>query len=139
MGVKPFLVASSIQAAMGQRLVRMLCPQCKEVDTEPDMTALQALNIRPEDLRGRKLYRAGGCDACKNSGYKGRKGIFELMEMNSVMRDMVFKKEPVQKIKEQARLSGMVTLLEDGVRKIFDGLTSVEEVATITHREDITY
>jgi len=139
MGVKPFLVASSIQAAMGQRLVRVLCPQCKEVDPEPDATALAALAVRPEDLRGRKLYRPVGCDACKGSGYKGRKGIFELMEMNSVMRDMVFKKEPVQKIKEQARLSGMVTLLEDGVRKIFDGITSLDEVATITHREDITY
>src|SRR5688572_13755790 len=139
MGVKPFLVASSIQAAMGQRLVRVLCPNCKEIDPDPDPTALAALNVRPEDLRGRKLYRAAGCDTCKNTGYKGRKGIFELMEMNSVMRDMVFKKEPVQKIKEQARLSGMVTLLEDGVRKIFDGITSLEEVATITHREDITY
>jgi type IV pilus assembly protein PilB len=139
MGVKPFLVASSIQAAMGQRLIRVLCPNCKEIDPEPDPTALAALSVRPEDLRGRKIYRPGGCDACKNSGYKGRKGIFELMEMNSVMREMVFKKEPVQKIKEQARLSGMVTLLEDGVRKIFDGITSVEEVATITHREDISY
>jgi type IV pilus assembly protein PilB len=139
MGVKPFLVASSIQAAMGQRLVRMLCPQCKEIDPDPDKTSLSALSVRPEDLRGRKIYRPVGCDACKNSGYKGRKGIFELMEMNSVMREMVFKKEPVQKIKEQARLSGMVTLLEDGVRKIFDSLTSLEEVATITHREDISY
>src|SRR2546428_435364 len=102
MGVKPFLVASSIQAAMGQRLIRVLCPNCKEVDPDPDPTALAALNIRPEDLRGRKLYRPAGCDTCKNVGYKGRKGIFELMEMNSVMREMVFKKEPVQKIKEQA-------------------------------------
>ena len=139
MGVKPFLVASSIQAAMGQRLIRVLCPLCKEIDPEPDPTSLSALSVRPEDLRGRKIYRPVGCDACKNSGYKGRKGIFELMEMNSVMREMVFKKEPVQKIKEQARLSGMVTLLEDGVRKIFDGITSLEEVATITHREDISY
>ena len=96
------------------------------------------LNALGNDLKGRKLYRPVGCDACKNSGYKGRKGIFELMEMNSVMREMVFRKEPVQKIKEQARLSGMVTLLEDGVRKIFDGLTALEEVALITHREDIT-
>ncbi|HLF95198.1 MAG TPA: ATPase, T2SS/T4P/T4SS family [Planctomycetota bacterium] len=139
MGVKPFLVASSIQAAMGQRLVRVLCPQCKEVDPNPDPSSLAALSIRPEDLRGRKIYRPAGCDACKGSGYKGRKGIFELMEMNSVMREMVFRKEPVQKIKEQARLSGMVTLLEDGVRKIFDGITALEEVALITHREDITY
>jgi type IV pilus assembly protein PilB len=139
MGVKPFLVASSIQAAMGQRLIRMLCPECKEVEKEPDPVMLGALAIRPEDLRGRKIYRPAGCDKCRNTGYRGRKGIFELMEMNSVMRDMVFKKEPVQKIREQSRLSGMVTLLEDGVRKIFDGLTSLEEVATITHREDISY
>jgi type IV pilus assembly protein PilB len=139
MGVKPFLVASSIQAAMGQRLIRMLCPDCKEVENDPDPVMLQALAIRPEDLRGRKIYKPGGCDKCRNTGFRGRKGIFELMEMNSVMRDMVFKKEPVQKVREQARLSGMVTLLEDGVRKIFDGLTALEEVATITHREDITY
>jgi type IV pilus assembly protein PilB len=139
MGVKPFLVASSIQAAMGQRLIRMLCPNCKEVLKDPDPIMLSAVGIKPEDLRGRKLYRPVGCDQCKNSGYKGRKGIFELMEMNSVMREMVFRKEPVQKIKEQARISGMVTLLEDGVRKVFDGLTALEEVVTITHREDITY
>ncbi len=139
MGVKPFLVASSIQAAMGQRLIRMLCPQCKEPEKDPDPTMLLALNIKPEDLRGRTLFKPVGCDACKNSGYKGRKGIYELMEMSPVMREMVFRKEPVQKIKEQARMSGMVTLLEDGVRKIFDGLTSLAEVATITHREDITY
>jgi type IV pilus assembly protein PilB len=139
MGVKPFLVASSIQAAMGQRLIRTLCKECKEPDREPDPTMLAALNIKPDDLRGRTVYRPVGCDSCKNSGYRGRKGIYELMEMSNVMREMVFRKEPVQKIKEQARMSGMVTLLEDGVRKVFDGLTSLAEVATITHREDITY
>jgi type IV pilus assembly protein PilB len=139
MGVKPFLVASSIQAVMAQRLVRILCPECKEPDPQPDPVLLQALGIRPEDLRGRKICRPVGCDQCKNTGYRGRKGIFELMEMNSTMREMVFRKEPVQKIKEQARLSGMVTLLEDGVRKVLDGITSLEEVMTITHREDITY
>jgi type IV pilus assembly protein PilB len=139
MGVKPFLVASSIQAAMGQRLIRILCPHCKEPNPDPDPILLNAIGIKPEDMRGRKLYRAVGCDQCRNSGFKGRKGIYELMEMNSVMREMVFRKEPIQKIKEQARLSGMVTLLEDGVRKTFDGLTTPEEVLTITHREDITY
>jgi type IV pilus assembly protein PilB len=139
MGVKPFLVASSIQAAMGQRLIRTLCPDCRELEKDPDPVLLAALNIRPEDLRGRKIYKPVGCDKCRKTGYRGRKGLFELMEMNSVMREMVFKKEPINRIKEQSRLSGMVTLLEDGVRKIFDGITSLEEVATITHREDITY
>ncbi len=139
MGVKPFLVASSIQAAMGQRLIRTLCLDCRAPEKDPDPVALSALNIRPEDLRGRTIYRAVGCDKCRKTGYRGRKGIYELMEMTSVMREMVFKKEPVQRIKEQARLAGMVTLLEDGVRKIFDGITTLSEVATITHREDITY
>jgi type IV pilus assembly protein PilB len=139
MGVKPFLVASSIQAAMGQRLIRTLCPECRQPEKNPDPVALSALNIRPEDLRGRTIYRAVGCDKCRKTGYKGRKGIFELMEMTSVMREMVFRKEPVQKIKEQARMAGMVTLLEDGVRKVFDGITTLDEVATITHREDISY
>ncbi len=139
MGVKPFLVASSIQASMSQRLVRMLCPECKEPDPEPDATILAGLNIDSEKLRGKTIYRAVGCDQCRNTGYKGRKGIFELMEMNSVMRDMVFNKEPVMKIKEQACLSGMVTLLEDGVRKILDGLTTPDEIISITHREDISY
>ena len=139
MGVKPFLVASSIQASMGQRLVRMLCQECKEVEKDPDPFMLQALGIKMADLKGRKIYRPGGCNKCRDTGYKGRKGIFELMELNSVMREMVFRKEPVDKVKEQARLSGMVTLLEDGVRKIFDGLTSIDEILTITHREDISY
>src|SRR5687767_5764350 len=134
MGVKPFLVASSIQAAMGQRLIRTLCPSCRAPEKDPDPIMMTALNIRPEDLRGRTIYKAVGCDKCRNTGYKGRKGIFELMEMTSVMREMVFKKEPVQKVKEQSRMAGMVTLLEDGVRKIFDGITTLDEIATITHR-----
>jgi type IV pilus assembly protein PilB len=139
MGIKPFLVASSIQAAMGQRLIRTLCQDCRVLDKDPDPVLLAALSIRPEDLRNRKVYKAGGCDKCRKTGYRGRKGLFELMEMNSVMREMVFRKEPINKVKEQSRLSGMVTLLEDGVRKIFDGITTLEEVATITHREDISY
>jgi type IV pilus assembly protein PilB len=139
MGVKPFLVASSIQASMSQRLVRILCPQCKEVETHPDPVLMTALGVKPEDLRGRKVYRPVGCDQCRNTGYRGRKGIFELMEMNSVLRDMVFRKEPLNKMREQARLSGMITLLEDGIRKVFDGLTTLEEVITLTHREDISY
>jgi len=139
LGVKPFLVASSIQAIMAQRLVRILCAHCKELDPEPDVHVLGALGIKPEDVRGRKLMRAVGCGECKNSGFRGRKGLFELMEMNTTLREMVFKKEPLNRIKEQARLGGMLTLLEDGVRKIFDGITTSGEVLTLTHREDITY
>ncbi len=139
MGVKPFLVASSIQASMSQRLIRLLCPACKEPEDNPDPAILAALSIKPADLRGRKVYRPVGCDQCRNTGYKGRKGIFELMEMNSVLREMVFRKETISKIQEQARLSGMVTLLEDGVRKVLEGITSLDEILAITHRTDISY
>ncbi len=138
-GVKPFLVSSAVQAIMGQRLVRLLCPNCKEPENNPDPALLNALDIKPEQLSGKKIYRPIGCDSCRNTGYKGRKGIFELLEMDGVMRDMVFRKESQTKIKEHARLRGMVTLLEDGVRKILDGLTSIDEVVSMTHREDISY
>ena len=139
MGVKPFLVASSIQAIMAQRLVRILCPKCKAPNPDPDPAMLAALGLKPEDCKGRNLSRAVGCDACNKSGFKGRKGIFELMELNSTIRELVFHKQPTARIQEQARNNGMVTLLEDGVRKIFDGITTLEEVLTLTHREDISY
>ncbi len=139
MGVKPFLVASSIQAIMAQRLVRILCPKCKAPNPDPDPGILGALGIKPEDTKGRNISRAVGCDACNKSGFRGRKGIFELMELNSTIRELVFHKQPTARIQEQARLNGMVTLLEDGVRKIFDGITTLEEVLTLTHREDIAY
>jgi type IV pilus assembly protein PilB len=139
MGVKPFLVASSIQAIMAQRLVRILCPKCKAPNPDPDPGMLTALGIKPEDAKGRNMCRAVGCDACNKTGFRGRKGIFELMELNSTIRELVFHKATTSKISEQARMNGMVTLLEDGVRKIFDGITTVEEILTLTHREDIAY
>ncbi len=138
MGVKPFLVASSVQAVMGQRLVRILCPNCKEPH-EPDPVDLRIVGLKPEDCEGKNVCKPVGCDDCKAKGYRGRKGVFELMEMNTTIRDMAFRKEPSNKMRDAARLNGMVTLLEDGVRKILDGFTTVEEIMNIAKREDITY
>ena len=138
MGVKPFLVASSIQAVMAQRLIRILCPKCKEPYT-PEQVLLSAIGLEPKDIKGKTLYKAVGCKECKDTGFRGRKGIFELMELTSEMREMVFKREPVDKLREVSRMNGMVVLLEDGVRKFLDGLTTIEEIISITHREDITY
>jgi type IV pilus assembly protein PilB len=137
MGVKPFLVASSVQAVMGQRLVRMLCPICKQ-PYKPEAGELSALGMSEADCAGKEIFKGIGCDQCKQ-GYKSRKGIFELLELNSTMREMVFNKAPLVKIEEQARMGGMVTLLEDGVRKVLAGLTTVEEILMMTHREDISY
>ena len=131
MGVKPFLVASSIQAAMAQRLVRTICPQCK-TPTEYSVKELGALGLKPEDVRNVTLYRGEGCTYCHGSGFRGRTGIFELMEMDNTLREMAFRKEPHGNLRRQARMSGMVTLQEDGIRKILAGVTTADEVLRIT-------
>jgi len=132
MGVKPFLVASSIQAIMGQRLIRLICPECKEEYPDPDPRILRLLGFRPEELEGRTIYRGRGCNACGGTGYHGRQGIFELMEMDSALREMAFNRAPLNEIRKAARASGMRNLLEDGRMKILNGLTTPEELVRIT-------
>ena len=128
MGVKPFLAASAVQAVMAQRLLRLLCRTCRK-PTEAPAAELRAAGIRAEDLEGKTLYRAVGCPECRHTGYRGRHGIFELMEMSPELRDLTFRRAPTQAVREQARLSGgMLTLLEDGVRKALSGITSLDEV-----------
>jgi len=138
MGVKPFLVAAAVQAVMAQRLIRMLCPKCKQPYV-PEEAELAMVGLTHKDIEGRQIYKPVGCRECKE-GYIGRKGIFELFEMNSRLKELAFSKEPTLRIYEEARVSGgMVTLLEDGVRKIADGLTTIEEVIAMSRREDLTY
>ncbi len=131
MGVKPFLVASSVQAIMAQRLVRILCPKCREA-YEPTDLELQMLELRREDLKGKPLYRPAGCEACDQSGYRGRKGIYELMEMGRVIREMAFKTAPTHELRKAAIAGGMKTLRQDAIRKLSKGLTSAREVLEIT-------
>jgi type IV pilus assembly protein PilB len=138
MGVKPFLVASSIQAIMAQRLLRTICKDCKEVDPNPDRFLMQQLGIEEEMLRDRPLYRGRGCRRCNHTGYRGRLGIFELMIMNSDLREMAFNRTPTNLLRRGARASGMRTLQEDGVQKALNGITTVEEVMRVTARESIT-
>jgi type IV pilus assembly protein PilB len=133
MGVKPFLVASAVMAIMGQRLIRMLCKECKE-PYEPTDVELRAVGLTRQRLEGNTLYRPVGCHACSNTGYRGRKGAFELMEMSPDLREMTFKKRPTMEVAAKARAEGMTTLQEDGVRKVLAGLTTIAEILTITHR-----
>lgn len=137
-GIKPFLVASSLQAILAQRLVRILCPNCKEPHT-PTNAELKSVGLKPEDLEGKTLYKPVGCPNCKGTGFKGRKGIFELLELTEEIRELIFKNSPTEVIKEAAISAGMVTLLKDGVRKILDGLTTIDEVLAVARREDIGY
>ncbi len=132
MGVKPFLVASSIQAILAQRLIRKLCGRCKIPMEITDIT-LQGLGLQRSQVQGVTIYQPEGCDQCGFSGYKGRIGVFELMEVDALIRDLVFKKASTVKLREQACLSGgMKTLKEDAVRKVLTGLTSVDEVYRIS-------
>ncbi|MBI4567938.1 MAG: Flp pilus assembly complex ATPase component TadA, partial [Planctomycetes bacterium] len=140
MGVKPFLVASSIQAILAQRLVRRLCPQCKKAYT-PSEVELRMVGLRPEELAGKSIFRAtkgGKCQHCKGQGYRGRMGVHELLELNEELREMTFHRSPTHAIKGRAKTLGrIVTLQEDGVRKVLNGATSIEEVLEVIHREDI--
>jgi type IV pilus assembly protein PilB len=137
MGVKPFLVASSIQAVMGQRLIRIICQDCKEVYPDPDPRILRVLGFRPDEIQGRTFYRGRGCSSCGGSGYKGRQGIFELMEMNISIREMAFNRAPLNEIRKTARASGMRGLLEDGRTKILNGVTTPDELVRITQASDL--
>jgi type IV pilus assembly protein PilB len=133
-GVQPFLVASSVIAIMAQRLVRVVCPKCKEPDQPPD-SELKAAGITPERAANAKFARGRGCNYCHHSGYRGRLGIFEMLKMNGAMREMTFNRSPTQEIRRQARVLGMRTLLEDGVQKAINGITTLEEVLSICHHE----
>ena len=131
MGLKPFLVASSLQAVLAQRLVRVLCPHCKEVEESPSRRLLQLLNFKPEELQGQTIYRAEGCNRCAGTGYRGRQGIYELMLMNNAIRDLAFKRSPLSKLRHAAEASGMRNLVGDGKLKILEGKTTLEEVSRL--------
>ena len=135
MGVKPFLVASSIQAIMAQRLVRVICKKCKVVDENPDPYNLQSLGITPEDLEKQPVYKGAGCGQCQHTGYKGRIAIFEMFEMNNEIRELAFAKAPTTELRKAAKASGMRTLMQDGIHKIFKGTTTPAEVVRITQTE----
>ena len=138
LGVKPFLVSSSVLAVLAQRLVRVLCDNCKEPYT-PTLSELKAVGMTPEMIEGRTIFRKGGCPRCKNAAYLGRLGVYELMEMNTEIRALTFNKASTQDIRKAAILSGMTTLQEDGVRKVLAGKTSIEEVLRLTHAQDIEW
>src|SRR3954452_13166899 len=136
-GVKPFLVASSIQAVLAQRLIRVLCPKCKQPDHEPDAMWLKLCGITEHDLKDKVLYKPRGCDYCSGIGFRGRIGIFEMMHMNSEIRTLAFERAPTNKIRKAALASGMKSLLADGRLKVLNGTTTAEEVVKVAQVEGI--
>ncbi|HOL31151.1 MAG TPA: GspE/PulE family protein, partial [Anaerohalosphaeraceae bacterium] len=137
MGVKPFLVASSIQAIMAQRLVRVICKECKVVDTTPDPHYLRLLRITPEDIHKHPIYKGAGCARCQGTGYKGRIAIFEMLEMNNQLRELAFSRAPASELRKAALASGMRSLLEDGKIKVFKGITTPDEVSRVAQAEEL--
>ncbi len=135
MGVAPFLVASSIQAIIAQRLIRRICPECKQ-PAPPDLGACKAAGFSDAEIKSTTFYAGAGCENCKNIGFRGRRGIYEIMVMNSRLRDMAFNTDTTDNIRNQAVRDGMHTLLMDGVRKVIEGVTTVPEILTVAKKVD---
>jgi type IV pilus assembly protein PilB len=131
MGVEPFLVSATLEGVLAQRLLRTICKGCREGYT-PNQHILNQLGVSAEDLAGKQFYTGGGCAKCNNSGYKGRKGLYELLDITDPLRDLIIEKAPTLVLKQKAIELGMVTLREDGLRNIYDGETTVEEVLKYT-------
>jgi type IV pilus assembly protein PilB len=134
-GVQPFLVASSVIAIMAQRLVRVVCAKCK-VPYDPPHKEIVAAGITEEQLKTATFMKGRGCSNCNNTGFRGRKGIYELLRMNNKIREMTFKGAPTQDLRRAARATGMKNLLEDGVLKACKGITTLDEVLSICHHAD---
>jgi len=130
-GIEPFLISSSIMAVAAQRLIRVLCSYCKKA-IEPDYIALEGLGVILDQCKDSKIYKAKGCEKCFNTGYKGRRAIFEIMVLNSHLKSLILKTYDSNRIKHEALNQNMITLRQDGTQKILDGITTIEEVLRIT-------
>ncbi|MDI1311561.1 GspE/PulE family protein [Prosthecobacter sp.] len=131
MGVEPFLVSATLEGVLAQRLLRTICKSCRS-PYEPSLNILNQLNLTPEDIGGKHFYTGSGCSACGNSGYKGRKGLYELLDVTDPIRELITSRAPSIVLKQKAIELGMVTLREDGLRSIYDGATTIEEVLKYT-------
>ena len=134
MGVEPYLVASSLEAVLAQRLVRVLCEQCKEQDHSP---AAQAFHTEQEFAPDVPIFRAVGCRACRQTGYHGRRGIFEWMDTNNEIRRMILQNCSSGQIREAALRASMRGLAEDGWRLVRAGVTTPEEVLRVTKTQSV--
>ena len=135
LGLEPFLVTATVEAIIAQRLVRRVCPQCK-TEYAPAEEQLMELELRPEDVLGKKFYYGKGCDNCNNTGYRGRMGIYEIMVLDDDMRDLIVAHASTQVLRAEARKRGMRALRHSGLLAVYDGITTIEEVVRETITED---
>jgi type IV pilus assembly protein PilB len=137
MGAKPFLVASSVQAIMAQRLIRVLCAECKQPDPAPDRFLLRLVGITDDQAASQTIYKPVGCKVCHGTGFRGRLGIFEMMTMNNEIRELAFNRAPTGQLRRAAKAAGMKPLVADGRIKILKGITTPAEVARVTQAEGV--
>jgi type IV pilus assembly protein PilB len=135
MGVKPFLVASAVRAIMAQRLIRKVCSKCRTPYTPTDYE-MEVLKLSPDELKNATIVRGHGCNECSRTGYRGRMGIYEIMQVDEEVRRLIYEKVPSNVIRARVRELGMRTLREDGIRKIMAGITTPEEVISITQGDE---
>jgi type IV pilus assembly protein PilB len=131
MGLEPFLLSASLEFVLAQRLVRKICTGCKE-EFEPKKEVFKNLGLNPNELGDRKFYFGAGCPECNQSGYRGRTGLFEMIKVTDVFREMINSGAATLVLKQKAIEQGMRTLREDGIRSIFDGESTVDEVLKYT-------
>ena len=131
MGVEPFLISSTLLCVLAQRLIRTICKKCKS-PFEPTDKQFEMLGLKPADLSDTQFHYGRGCSSCHDTGYLGRRGIFEFLVINEPIRDLINQIAPTIVIRQKAVEMGMSTLRQDGLRGIYDGATTVEEVLRYT-------
>jgi len=131
MGVEPFLVAATLEGVLAQRLLRTICKSCR-TPYDPNQIVLNQLGLSQSDIGNKKFHTGAGCSVCNNSGYKGRKGLYELLDINDPLRELITQRAPTLVLRQKAIELGMITLREDGLRNIYDGETTIEEVLKYT-------
>ncbi len=131
MGIEPFLIASTLEAVLGQRLVRTICDQCK-TPYEPDDDVLDMLGLTPSDISGRSFFYGSGCSYCNDTGYHGRRGLYEYLSVTESVRQMINDRKPTIVIRDQAVTQGMTTMRQHGIQCLLDGYTTVDEVIKYT-------
>jgi type IV pilus assembly protein PilB len=136
LGVEPFLITATIEGIIAQRLVRRICTRCK-TRFDPTETQLMELKLTPEDVQGKEFYYGKGCSKCNGTGYRGRVGLFEIMVFNDEIRDLVMEQGSSSVLREAAVKNGMRLLRNNGLTAIYDGITTIDEVAKETMMEQI--
>lgn len=130
-GVEPFLISSSVVAVVAQRLIRKLCNECKTA-YQPELSALESIGVLPEHSDNNSFFKANGCEYCLHTGYRGRIGIFEILVIDDYLKSLILKTYDSNHIKQEAVKKQMTTLRQDGISKVFEGITTIEEVVRVT-------